>query len=246
MDESRGSNMSSNNNNNNEGLLPIIKGKKTKRNRGTPPATVASSTSSSGISEATTEEEVDMANFLILLAQGGRPIEEISTTLKTPEDSGVMKYEKFTSWKLVEADATSTGKKAGFYIYECKTCNKCFPFFQALGGHRASHKKPKLIVLGITCSICGSEFSSGQALDGHMRRHWPLDVPEPPVIKRERIGLLSFDLNLLAPFEDISPSINSFPLAFSYKRNDEEDAKHELYSLVIVSKIEAVGSRSNI
>jgi hypothetical protein len=29
-------------------------------------------------------------------------------------------------------------------VYECKTCNKCFPTFQALGGHRASHKKPRL------------------------------------------------------------------------------------------------------
>lgn len=29
------------------------------------------------------------------------------------------------------------------YVYECKTCNRTFPSFQALGGHRASHKKPK-------------------------------------------------------------------------------------------------------
>ncbi|KAK4396411.1 Zinc finger protein ZAT5 [Sesamum angolense] len=27
-------------------------------------------------------------------------------------------------------------------VYQCKTCNKSFPSFQALGGHRASHKKP--------------------------------------------------------------------------------------------------------
>ncbi|KAK3445284.1 hypothetical protein EUGRSUZ_A01232 [Eucalyptus grandis] len=72
--------------------------------------------------------------------------------------------------------------------FKCKTCNRQFPSFQALGGHRASHKKPKLLetkpedstksVLGTTanpkmheCSICGLKFSLGQALGGHMRRH---------------------------------------------------------------------------
>ncbi|MQK22417.1 C2H2-type zinc finger protein, partial [Escherichia coli] len=28
--------------------------------------------------------------------------------------------------------------------FECKTCKRKFSSFQALGGHRASHKKPKL------------------------------------------------------------------------------------------------------
>ncbi|KAJ4829836.1 hypothetical protein Tsubulata_016549 [Turnera subulata] len=114
----------------------------------------------------------------------------------------------------------------------CKTCNRTFPSFQALGGHRASHKKPKAthnderkhftlssdeeeghyknissLSLQLSdnnnnnnhhhnnnhrgggglysssnhtnnnkakiheCSICGAEFTSGQALGGHMRRH---------------------------------------------------------------------------
>ncbi|MBA0665325.1 hypothetical protein Goklo_005187 [Gossypium klotzschianum] len=68
-------------------------------------------------------------------------------------------------------------------VFECKTCNRQFASFQALGGHRASHKKPKLLDSGSTenqplakpktheCSICGLEFSIGQALGGHMRRH---------------------------------------------------------------------------
>ncbi|XP_055836019.1 zinc finger protein ZAT11-like [Solanum dulcamara] len=66
--------------------------------------------------------------------------------------------------------------------FECKTCNKRFPSFQALGGHRASHnKRPKLLGEFLVqtnkknkmhkCSICGVEFSLGQALGGHMRRH---------------------------------------------------------------------------
>ncbi|KAE8669244.1 putative nuclease HARBI1 [Hibiscus syriacus] len=70
-------------------------------------------------------------------------------------------------------------------VFECKTCNRQFASFQALGGHRASHKKPKLIggdndstenrrptkPKTHRCSICGLEFTIGQALGGHMRRH---------------------------------------------------------------------------
>jgi len=73
-------------------------------------------------------------------------------------------------------------------VFECKTCNRQFPPFQALGGHRASHKKPRLADGGIDgaapepprpkvhgCSICGLEFAIGQALGGHMRRHRAAD-----------------------------------------------------------------------
>ncbi|XP_062003666.1 zinc finger protein ZAT18-like [Rosa rugosa] len=73
-------------------------------------------------------------------------------------------------------------------VFECKTCNRQFPSFQALGGHRASHNKPRTLMGSDQdpksenkmaqskpkkheCSICGREFSSGQALGGHMRRH---------------------------------------------------------------------------
>ncbi|KAM6582577.1 hypothetical protein CsatB_009579 [Cannabis sativa] len=73
-------------------------------------------------------------------------------------------------------------------VFECKTCNRQFPSFQALGGHRASHKKPRLMTgeggnssdsqsgspskpKTHECTICGLEFAIGQALGGHMRRH---------------------------------------------------------------------------
>ncbi|XP_042944151.1 zinc finger protein ZAT11-like [Carya illinoinensis] len=75
------------------------------------------------------------------------------------------------------------------HVFECKTCNRQFSSFQALGGHRASHKKPRLMgeehkdqtklqsSAGHNkpkmheCSICGQTFSMGQALGGHMKRH---------------------------------------------------------------------------
>ncbi|GAB4860199.1 hypothetical protein Ancab_011679 [Ancistrocladus abbreviatus] len=70
-------------------------------------------------------------------------------------------------------------------LFTCKTCNRKFTSFQALGGHRASHKKIKLVggddISGgdstpkkpktHQCSICGVGFPIGQALGGHMRRH---------------------------------------------------------------------------
>ncbi|KAE8714746.1 Cupredoxin superfamily protein [Hibiscus syriacus] len=185
-----------------------------------------SSSSSSEYQEITTEEEEDMANCLILLAQG-----------RSRES------EKFTSRKLLESGSNGTGK-AGYIVYECKTCNRTFPLFQALGGHRASHKKPKAGVSMVDdkstrpfksayeeggpnnkvkvheCSFCGAEFTSGQALGGHMRRHrgsigtssnlnvittntpLPLTMESDKPQKPRNVLSLSLDLNLPAPEDD--------------------------------------------
>lgn len=107
--------------------------------------------------------------------------------------------------------------------FECITCNRKFSSFQALGGHRASHKKPKRdreefksdvktdLRLGNKyskmheCSICGQEFALGQALGGHMRRHrvstneglFSQVVMKVPVLKRSNsFRVMCLDLNL--------------------------------------------------
>ncbi|KAL5130226.1 Zinc finger protein ZAT12 [Glycine soja] len=96
------------------------------------------------------ESEVGMANYLMLLTKVGET--------ETPSRERVLSCGDF----------------------RCKTCNRKFHSFQALGGHRASHKKLKLMASNLSCSmaqkkhqcpICGLEFGIGQALGGHMRKH---------------------------------------------------------------------------
>ncbi|KAI0498275.1 hypothetical protein KFK09_021516 [Dendrobium nobile] len=123
------------------------------------------------------------------------------------------------------AATAAAGEVAAGKVFQCKTCNRQFPSFQALGGHRASHKKPRLggadgpvdpVNSGPAkprvheCSVCGLEFSIGQALGGHMRRHraavagingtphglWATE--KEPVGEKTGVGL---DLNLLPPLE---------------------------------------------
>ncbi|WVZ49008.1 hypothetical protein U9M48_000393, partial [Paspalum notatum var. saurae] len=73
--------------------------------------------------------------------------------------------------------------------FRCRTCGRRFATFQALGGHRTSHKRPRVradgldLLLGARpgkgaaasdvhrCHACGVVFPTGQALGGHMRKH---------------------------------------------------------------------------
>ncbi|KAK4419266.1 Zinc finger protein ZAT5 [Sesamum alatum] len=110
----------------------MMKGKRSKRPRpDSPPLSLTMSTTSSelisagvitpspshsGRDQPTDAEEEDMANCLILLAKGQ------AENLSPPPPTNTVE------------------------VYQCKTCNKSFPSFQALGGHRASHKKPNKTV----------------------------------------------------------------------------------------------------
>ncbi|XP_023521342.1 zinc finger protein ZAT10-like [Cucurbita pepo subsp. pepo] len=76
--------------------------------------------------------------------------------------------------------------------YNCPLCDKVFSSYQALGGHKTSHRKPASVddqstsVSGATsstttstsggrahvCNVCHKSFPTGQALGGHKRRHY--------------------------------------------------------------------------
>ncbi|KAK1420796.1 hypothetical protein QVD17_22663 [Tagetes erecta] len=99
-------------------------------------------------------------------------------------------------------------------VFQCKTCNKTFSSFQALGGHRTSHKKIKSTdesppkAKTHECSICGLEFELGQALGGHMRRHRDSNQVEKSVVAKavaievdDGTRGLFLDLNL-TPFQN--------------------------------------------
>ncbi|PPD90044.1 hypothetical protein GOBAR_DD13040 [Gossypium barbadense] len=254
--------------------LQIIKGKRTKRPRAPPSSppltsvvasTTTTTTSSGGgggavgvsptittsfdLAESSTEEEEreqDMANCLLLLSQGQtRKVKPPSPPPSEP----------------------STAAAAETDVHQCKTCNRCFPSFQALGGHRASHKKFKVVndqdinnnrnkedhrhydqfnekattlSLHITskksrvheCSICGAEFSSGQALGGHMRRHRTLTnaptmttpatatttldtVVRTSEQRKKPRTVLQLDLNLPAPEDDLHKEPNNKVLSLA-------------------------------
>ncbi|XP_030473233.2 zinc finger protein ZAT10-like [Syzygium oleosum] len=80
--------------------------------------------------------------------------------------------------------------------YKCSVCDKAFPSYQALGGHKASHRKSSSEATSAApaatdnptssssapvgvgsgklheCSICHKTFPTGQALGGHKRCHY--------------------------------------------------------------------------
>ncbi|KAG6535892.1 hypothetical protein ZIOFF_000923 [Zingiber officinale] len=127
-------------------------------------------------------ESIHLANVLVLLSRGGRGIIDVAAGRSPSPDR----------------------------VFECKTCNRQFPSFQALGGHRASHKKPRLSEdthrgemakpRPHECPVCGLEFAIGQALGGHMRRHraGPAAARFDAEMKTEEKsrGVLGLDLNM--------------------------------------------------
>ncbi|KAK6162562.1 hypothetical protein DH2020_002403 [Rehmannia glutinosa] len=176
----------------------------------------------SSISDITPEEHV--AHCLIMLSrdkwrraelefQENEEEEEKKVGDDYSEDSGVVKVIK--------------NKVRG--KYRCEECNKLFRSYQALGGHRASHKKIKVNTEAAPpeknragggsvvveekiheCPFCHRIFSSGQALGGHKRSHFigsgaiSANVNTiSPVKQNSRIGeILNIDLNLPAPTDD--------------------------------------------
>ncbi|KAJ0243998.1 C2H2-type zinc finger family protein [Hirschfeldia incana] len=233
-------------------LVLLVKGKRTKRQRSASPHMNTESVSGvcsqersleareEGAGEVefqrATDEDQDMANCLMLLSQGHKA-KDSDEHLPNPKID-------FLSSKRPVA-SLGLGLEG---VYQCKTCDKSFHSFQALGGHRASHKKPKVgaivlkcdekksssavetvenaVVVGsflslqVTsndgnkkqektheCSICKAQFSSGQALGGHMRRHRGLIVNANATSSHHQESIrpknfLELDLNLPTPEDE--------------------------------------------
>lgn len=77
-------------------------------------------------------------------------------------------------------------------LFRCSICGKGFTSYQALGGHKSSHRsRPAMMHLGQVeptnmapedlegsnkgahrCNVCRKSFATGQALGGHKRCHY--------------------------------------------------------------------------
>ncbi|XVF36401.1 hypothetical protein REPUB_Repub19eG0055400 [Reevesia pubescens] len=133
-----------------------------------------------------TEEEY-LALCLIMLARGGGSISTSTSTIPH-------RHRSPTPTTAPPPAPTSTEQKLS---YKCSVCNKAFNSYQALGGHKASHRKlsggnddqststiTSVTAGGVTssalnpsgrsheCSICHKSFPTGQALGGHKRCHY--------------------------------------------------------------------------
>ncbi|KAI9182570.1 hypothetical protein LWI28_026724 [Acer negundo] len=127
-------------------------------------------------------EEEYMALCLIMLSSGGRGNNPTTTTTAdAAPTTATQVHPEPPTLKL---------------SYKCTVCDKAFSSYQALGGHKASHRKnaadptsttvdvkPTTAVTTTTstnsgsgrtheCSICHKTFPSGQALGGHKRCHY--------------------------------------------------------------------------
>lgn len=90
-------------------------------------------------------EEEDMANCLMMLSNS--TADDQSSESATSKEEQEIRRVKFKSSLNSSAPILEKKKKFSDWIskgmFECKACKKTFSSHQALGGHRASHKKVK-------------------------------------------------------------------------------------------------------
>ncbi|XP_059460412.1 zinc finger protein ZAT10-like [Corylus avellana] len=131
---------------------------------------------------APTEEEY-LALCLIMLARGGGATTSTATATEQRHNSPIRHM-------ATQAAVPEAAK----LLYKCSVCDKAFSSYQALGGHKASHRKHAAAAgddqstsstTSTTatashsgsgkvheCSICHKSFPTGQALGGHKRCHY--------------------------------------------------------------------------
>lgn len=209
-------------------MKTYIKGKRTKRRRPSPTLTLTQASTSSSTTSETSAPANHREFFQI------RATTSIDFTNILQDDIDTDQDIAYCLMLLAHGHHNKSLPPRS-HVYECKTCDRGFTSFQALGGHRAGHNKPNKDVnepSGPTkgpnkghkvheCSICGSEFTSGQALGGHMRRHRSMTMAAATTTcntsnehreSKKHKFILPMDLNLPAPMEDdhIKETDNSF------------------------------------
>ncbi|XP_020572963.1 zinc finger protein ZAT9-like [Phalaenopsis equestris] len=162
-------------------------------------------TDSSDKASVVTDDEVEKRKSNSGFPQCDSEMNELAMIPSVPKfDFGINELEKIQSFpsvsefslKLRKSKASSRRKDLHYVAsgiekqsrYNCKTCGRTFPTYQALGGHRARHMRIKVPSFSevldtkelkiqnhgskfYECSICGKIFASGQALGGHKRSH---------------------------------------------------------------------------
>ncbi|KAI4976408.1 hypothetical protein ZWY2020_050015 [Hordeum vulgare] len=164
---------------------------------------------------------------------------ELSLSLALPTATALRK-EDYLSICLAALAATGKGgqpQQASAWLlapapaqelrFSCAVCGKAFASYQALGGHKSSHRKPptgeRCVVAQASagagseasaaassggssggphqCTICGRGFATGQALGGHKRCHYwdgtSVSMSMSVSVSASSAALRNFDLNLL-------------------------------------------------
>ncbi|XP_020581122.1 zinc finger protein ZAT5-like [Phalaenopsis equestris] len=205
-----------------EGIL--VKRKRTKRQRpqlsSSAASPVFSPTTSAEFSETTTEEEEDLANCLMLLSRGGHQPEpyttpalkftirrsaELTPPTTTTAKAGSSIHECETCHKCFNSHQAlgghrSSHKKSKLSIPQASAKRSKMAVMNEASIQLSMNSFPSAAVAKVKvhqCTRCGAEFSSGQALGGHMRRH--RQEMEKEDGKQNGLAL---DLNLPPPSED--------------------------------------------
>ncbi|KAL6893448.1 hypothetical protein ACP4OV_007546 [Aristida adscensionis] len=161
--------------------------------------------------------------------------------------------------RWVQGAASSTPVQECELRFRCSVCGKAFPSHQALGGHKASHRKPVAMSpqeqasssVGYAssscvtttsagcqgkhrCSVCHRSFQTGQALGGHKRCHYwdGLSVSLAGTASASGSGssVKNFDLNLMP-----------VPKTTTGERRWREEEEEEVQSPLPVKKKRLLG-----